>query len=161
MLRFILSIAFVVIPLFAATATDGGIPASAPVISSEPATLVDAGAPSVVSAAPSVEPSALVPSVVEIAVDAKSVVEQGKEVIQGPTVVGVAGFLAALFLLITKLARRSGKLLKQVQVNKVVAICSALALGASSVTPGMPWWGAIIVGISPLLFTLGLGDKEA
>ncbi len=167
MLR-ILIFLFVVIPIVPALAVDGGAaPPSSVIIASQPIILVDGGVPASVeppapaaSAAPSAPESAPAPSVVEIAVDAKDVVEKGKAAIEGPTVVSIAAALAALFLLIAKLARRAGKLLTQKQVNKVVMICSALALGASSITPGMPWWGAIVVGISPLLFTFGFGDEK-
>lgn len=160
---------FVVIPIVPALAADGGVvPASAVVVASQPIVLADGGVPASVeppasapaaASAPAPE-SAPAPSVVEIAVDAKDVVEKGKAAIEGPTVISIAAALAALFLLIAKLARRAGKLLTQVQVNKVVAVCSALALGASSITPGMPWWGALVVGVSPLLFTFGFGDEK-
>lgn len=167
MLR-LFTLLFVIIPIVPALAADGGVaPAPAVAVASQPIILVDGGVPASVeppapaaSAVPSAPESASTPSVVEIAVDAKDVVEKGKAAIEGPTVVSIAAALAALFLLIAKLARRAGKLLTQKQVNKVVMICSALALGASSITPGMPWWGAIVVGISPLLFTFGFGDEK-
>lgn len=168
MLR-LLAFLFVVIPIVPALAADGGVaPASAVAVSSQPIILVDGGIPASVespasapasASAPAPE-SAPAPSVVEIAVDAKEVLEKGKAAIEGPTVISIAAALAALFLLIAKLARRAGKLLTQKQVNKVVAACSALALGASSITPGMPWWGAVVVGVSPLLFTFGFGDEK-
>lgn len=166
MLR-LLAFLFVVIPIVPALAADGGVaPASAVVVASQPIVLVDGGVPVSVEppasapASASAPESAPAPSVVEIAVDAKDVVEKGKAAIEGPTVISIAAALAALFLLIAKLARRAGKLLTQAQVNKVVAVCSALALGASSITPGMPWWGALVVGVSPLLFTFGFGDEK-
>lgn len=170
MLR-LLAFLFVVIPIVPALAADGGVaPASAVVVASQPIVLVDGGvpvsveppasAPASASASAPAPESAPAPSVVEIAVDAKDVVEKGKAAFEGPTVISIAAALAALFLLIAKLARRAGKLLTQAQVNKVVAVCSALALGASSITPGMPWWGALVVGVSPLLFTFGFGDEK-
>lgn len=127
---------------------------------------VDGGVPSA-AVAPSVAPS--VPAPVSLALasapgedftvqDAVSAYKVAKQAVQGPSLLGICAAISVFSLLLVKGLRRYGKmLLSQAHVNVAVTIASALAAGAASVVPGMPWWQALFVGISPLVLTLSPG----